>query len=220
MSGPQPILADAESLSSACRALAATEPVFAGLIERNGVPPLWRREASYATIVRLILEQQVSLASATAAYTRLARRVGDVTPGAILSSTDAELRADGFSRQKAGYVRDIASAVVDGSFDLPSAADDRDGAVAALLGLRGIGPWTASCYALFAMGDPDVWPRGDRALHVSMGRAFDLGGIPTTAEAETRADSWSPYRSAGARMLWYDYLGGDAYTMPEGAGFL
>ena len=220
MSGPIPQLSDVEKLSSACSALAVAEPVFARLIERNGVPPLWRREASYATIVRLILEQQVSLASATAAYARLARRVGDVTPEAILSSTDAELRADGFSRQKAGYVRDIATAVVDGSFDPVAVASDRDDAVAALLALRGVGPWTASCYALFVMGEPDVWPTGDRALHVSVGRVFELARVPSAAEAGTLAQAWSPYRSAGARMLWHDYLGGAAYTVSEDAGFL
>jgi DNA-3-methyladenine glycosylase II len=220
MSGPQPQPSDAEALSSACSALAATEPIFARLIERNGVPPLWRREPSYATVVRLILEQQVSLASATAAYARLARRVGDVTPEAILSSTDAELRADGFSRQKAGYVRDIATAVVDGSFDPAAVASDRDEAVTALLALRGVGPWTASCYALFAMGEQDVWPTGDRALHVAVARVFELASVPTTGEAEALARAWSPYRSAAARMLWHDYLGGAAYTVSEDAGFL
>ena len=194
--------------------------MFAGLIGRNGVPPLWRREASYATIVRLILEQQVSLASAMAAYARLVRRVGDVTPEAILSSTDAQLRADGFSRQKAGYVRDIARAVVDGSFDPVAVAGDRVGAMSALLALRGVGPWTASCYALFVIGEPDVWPTGDRALHVAVGRAFELASVPTTEEAEAMAMVWSPYRSAAARMLWHDYLGGAAYTVPEDAGFL
>ena len=220
MSGPRTRLCDAETLSSACSDLAATEPVFARLIERNGVPPLWRREASYATIVRLILEQQVSLASATAAYARLAQRVGDVTPEAILSSTDAELRADGFSRQKAGYVRDIATAVVDGSFDPAAVASDRDEAVTALLALRGVGPWTASCYALFAMGEQDVWPTGDRALHVAVARVFELASVPTTGEAEALARAWSPYRSAAARMLWHDYLGGAAYTVSEDAGVL
>jgi DNA-3-methyladenine glycosylase II len=218
--GPGRRLSDTDALSSACSALASAEPVFARLIERNGMPPLWRREASYATIVRLILEQQVSLASATAAYARLAGRVGVVTPKAILASSDGQLRADGFSRQKARYVRDIATAVIDGSFDPAAVADDRDDAMAALLELRGIGPWTASCYALFVMGEPDVWPTGDRALHVAMGDVFGLAGVPTTGEAEVMAEAWSPHRSTAARLLWHDYLGGAAYTAAEDAGFL
>ena len=208
MSDSEPHLPAADALASACRALAAAEPVFAHLIDRNGVPPLWRREASYATIVRLVLEQQVSLASATAAYARLIRRVGDVTPEAILSSTDAQLRADGFSRQKAGYVRDIARAVVDGSFDPVAVAGDRVGAMSALLALRGVGPWTAACYLLFALRRPDIWPPGDRALEVSIDRVYRRPGDASSRPADEMALAWRPVRAVAARLLWHEYLGG------------
>lgn len=201
-------------------ALAERGEPFATLLRRNGPPPLWRRRADYATLVRLVLEQQVSLASATAAYVRLETRVGDVTPRVVLTSTADQLRADGFSRQKDRYVRGVAQAIEAGGFTPPQPGDDEDAAWDALVGLTGIGPWTAACYLLFAMGAPDRWPRGDRALHVSMARVLDLGEVPGSDEAETTARSWSPYRSTAARMLWHDYLGGRDHVPSPSSGFL
>ena len=124
------------------------------------------------------------------------------------------------SRQKAGYVRGIGERIRDGSFRLPSVADDPVEARERLMTLSGIGPWTASCYLLFVLGEPDVWPDGDRALQVAIAAVLDLAHPPTTREAVAIASSWSPHRSTAARMLWHDYLGGRDYMIDPAAGFL
>jgi DNA-3-methyladenine glycosylase II len=159
-------------------------------------------------MVRLILEQQVSLASADAAFQKLERTIGIVEPDAFVELDDAELRAIGFSRQKTGYVRGVAIGLTDGSIDLGAIGGLSDAAAMdRLLDIRGIGPWTAGCYLLFAHRRPDVWPPGDRALQVSMGRVFDLPEVPDVEESNLRAVEWRPLRSIAARMLWYEYLG-------------
>ena len=210
---------DAAALAAAVDHLASSDPLFAGLRRRNGVPPLWRRRPDYTTLVRLILEQQVSLASANAAYRRLESRVGEVTPRSVLASSDAELRADGFSRQKAGYVRGIAEAIELGSFN-PEQLVDAPDAESQLLALKGVGPWTVACFRIFALGEPDAWPTGDRAVYVSMARAMDLDQVPHRDDADAMADAWAPHRATAARMLWHDYLGGTEYVMSADAGFL
>lgn len=220
-SSADPMMGSADCMwgSEAIR-LAAGHDLFAVLLDRNGPPPDWRRPNRFDTFVRLILEQQVSLASANAAFTRLMDRVGDVTPSSILSSSDDELKSDGFSRQKIGYVRGIAMALDDGSLDLenlvrrPSMAPER------LLELRGIGPWTVACYSLFVLGDPDVWPTGDRALYVSLSRNLGRSSTVEAKEGDAIAARWAPHRSTAARMLWHDYLGGTGYVPDERAGFL
>ena len=203
---------DLSTLETGCTALAGRSDALATLFERNGTPPLWRREPGFPTLVKLILEQQVSLASGAAAYRRLEARLGNVTPEAFLTLDDDELRAAAFSRQKARYVRGLARALVNDELDLGAleTMDDVE-ANAALSQLVGIGPWTASNYLLFALGRPDVWPTGDRALVVSMGRAFDLDDAPSYPDADTMADDWRPWRAVAARLLWHDYLGGSAY---------
>ncbi|MGI9667042.1 MAG: DNA-3-methyladenine glycosylase family protein [Acidimicrobiia bacterium] len=182
------------------------------------MPPLWVRQPSFDTLVRLILEQQVSLASANAAFRKLETRTGEVTPEAVLASTDAELRADGFSRQKAGYVRGVGELILSGDFD-PEALASIPEPGAALLAVRGIGPWTAACFQLFSLGSTDIWPTGDRALYVSMGRNLYEGVVPSKDDADNLAAEWSPHRSTAARMLWHDYLGGRSYVPSPDAGF-
>jgi DNA-3-methyladenine glycosylase II len=195
-------------LSAGVAALAAMDPILAILAEGNGVPPLWSRDPGFPTMIRLILEQQVSLASAEAAFQKLEREIGSIEPESFIGLDDRQLRAIGFSRQKTGYVRGVANGLLDGSIDLGTidALEDAD-AMDRLVDIRGIGPWTAACYLLFAHGRPDVWPPGDRALQVSMGRVFDLPDVPDVDESNIRADGWRPLRSIAARMLWHDYLG-------------
>jgi DNA-3-methyladenine glycosylase II len=195
-------------LSAGVTTLAEMDPVLAVLAERNGVPPLWPREPGFPTMVRLILEQQVSLASANSAYGKLERAIDRVEPEAFVGLGDSELRTIGFSRQKADYTRGLAAGLMDGSVDL-NAVDglaDED-ATDRLLDIRGIGPWTAACYLLFALRRPDVWPSGDRALQVSMGRVYDLPDVPDVETSNERAGAWRPLRSIAARMLWHEYLG-------------
>lgn len=208
---------DSHSLAAGCRALAQREPALASLFSRNGTPPLWRRDPGFPTLVRLVLEQQVSLASAAAAHRRLEARLGKVTPDGFLVLGDTELLEIGFSRQKARYVRLLAEALVSGEFDLDLADRlDDTAAMAHLQQLVGVGPWTAGNYLLFALGRADIWPSGDRALVVSLGRALGRDTPPTYEEADEMAEEWRPWRAVAARLLWHDYLGGPAY---DPAGF-
>jgi DNA-3-methyladenine glycosylase II len=199
--------------------LASSDPVFARLLDVNGVPPQWRRPASFGTLVRLVLEQQVSLASAQAAYLRLCGSIGEPHPESFLTLGDADLKAIGFSRQKTRYTRGIAVRLIDGSLDLKRVAESSDDGRAELLSVTGIGPWTTACYFLFVVGDADMWPSGDRALYVSMARNLALETVPDAATADSIATRWAPYRSTAARMLWHDYLGGRDYVQDRDAGF-
>jgi DNA-3-methyladenine glycosylase II len=189
--------------------LAATDLVLGGLAARNGVPPLWARAPGFTTMVRLILEQQVSLASADAAFRKLEATIGDVEPTAVLALDDAQLKTIGFSRQKAGYARGLAAGLVDGSIDIDDLGAVPDEVAGERLeSIRGVGPWTASCYLLFALRRPDAWPPGDRALQVSMSRVYDLTDVPDARAADARAIAWRPHRAIAARLLWHEYLGG------------
>ena len=176
-------------------------------VERYGPPPLWSRDPSYATLVHLILEQQVSLASAQAAFDRLRAALdGSVEPEPLLRLTDEELRAIGFSRQKAGYARTLANAMLDG-FDLGALASMPDDEVRkALFAMPGIGPWTADIYLTMCLLRPDVWPHGDQALATAARELLELPEQPTFDELEIRARSWRPHRATAARILWHHYL--------------
>ena len=195
------------SLLDAVQELAKADPALASSVERFGPPPLWAREPSFATLVHLILEQQVSLASARAAFDRLdAALDGDIGPKGLLALSDAELRTIGFSRQKAGYARHLAVALADG-FDLDGLARLPDDEVrAGLLRLRGIGRWTADIYLIMCLRRPDVWPHGDQALATAARELFGLATQPSFDDLELRARSWQPHRATAARILWHGYL--------------
>jgi len=198
---------DQRSFATALAELCGTDRDLAAIVERHGVPEFWAREPGFPTLVLLILEQQVSLASARAAYDRLVLRLGDLTPRGVLDSTDEELRADGFSRQKNGYVRALAAAIEEGSLDLDAVAglDDVD-VRTTLVALPGIGPWTAEVYLLSALRRPDTWPTGDIALQEGARRARALDVRPTPEELETIGEAWRPHRATAARLLWHLYL--------------
>jgi len=210
------VAADIDNLSGLC----AKNVLFAELLARNGPPPAWRRPATFGTLIRFILEQQVSLASARAAFDKLEAAIGMPNPVTFLELDDAELRAIGFSRQKAGYVRGIAERILAGELDLERIVDEGDAGSAELLAVRGIGPWTVACFELFVAGRPDVWPTGDRALYVSLSRNLGHEHVLAKEECDGIAARWSPYRSTAALMLWHDYLGGRSYVLEAGAGFL
>ena len=195
------------TLLSAVEGLTNADPALAASVERFGPPPLWAREPTYATLVHLILEQQVSLASARAAFDRLEVVLASgVEPRAFLELSDAELRAIGFSRQKAGYARDLAAALADG-FDLQGLADLPDEDVrSSLMRLRGIGRWTADIYLIMCLRRPDVWPHGDQALATAALELLELPTRPTFDALELLARSWRPHRATAARILWHHYL--------------
>lgn len=174
--------------------------------EKYGPPPLWDRPQGFQTLLQIILEQQVSLASAKACYDKLYRRIGDAAPEGLLRSTDAELRSDGFSRQKAAYARHLANAVIEKRINFEGLARMSDAEVKnELIKLKGVGEWTSDIYLLMAMLRQDVMPKGDVALHTAWQQ---LSGEPRPASEAflVIADRWKPYRSVAARMLWHFYL--------------
>jgi DNA-3-methyladenine glycosylase II len=189
------------------RELGARDEVLAAIVDRHGVPEFWSRPGGFATLLLLILEQQVSLASARAAFNRVDARVGGVTPETLLTLSDAELREDGFSRQKTRYARVLAGAIVSGELDL-EAVERLDDATAraALVALPGIGPWTADVYLLSALRRPDTWPVGDLALQEAARGVLALDVRPSPAELETIGERWRPHRATAARLLWHHYL--------------
>ena len=197
----------ARSLRTAAVELGASAPALGASLDRYGPPPLWAREPSYATLIHLILEQQVSLASAQAAFDKLSAALGTVEPASLLTLTDEQLRTIGFSRQKAGYARELAEALEDG-FDLATLERLPDDDVrAALTFHKGIGRWTADIYLTMCLLRPDVWPQGDLALTTSTRELFELDHRPNNSELAEMSERWHPYRAVAARILWHDYLG-------------
>ena len=201
---------DADRLAAGVRALASVDSDLAGIVERHGPPPLWAREPGFETLVRIILEQQVSLASAEAARLRLVAAAGAIEPAAISAAGEEALRAAGLTRQKARYLVGLADDVVAGRVDLAALeSTDDDDARRRLTGILGIGRWTADIYLLMALGRPDVWPTGDLALAGSMRRAKRLAALPSGPEQLAIAEAWRPWRAVGARLLWHAYLAGE-----------
>lgn len=187
--------------------LAARDQALGAIVDRHGLPKFWARAPGFPTLLLLILEQQVSLASAKAAFDRLAARLTTVTPEGLLSLGDDELRADGFSRQKTRYARGLAGALVGGELDLDALrALDDDAARCVLVALPGIGPWTADVYLLSALRRPDVWPCGDLALQESVRRVCALDRRPAPDELLSIGERWRPQRASAARLLWHLYL--------------
>lgn len=210
---------DETTFAAAATELASRDPALAAIVERHGVPEFWARDPGLPTLVLLILEQQVSLASARAAYDRLVGRLGGLTTAGILASTDAELRADGFSRQKTRYVRALAAAIEDGALDLDGIASlDDDDVRRALVALPGIGPWTAEVYLLSALRRPDTWPVGDIALQEAARRALRLDERPTQEALEAIGEAWRPHRASAARLLWHLYLSEPRQRQSAGRG--
>jgi len=205
LTAPEPLTP--ASLDEAARKLAAADPDLEAVLERLGPPPLWDREPGFPTLVKIILEQQVSLASAKAAFGKLVDVVSPLEPGAFLTLDDTTLKAVGFSGQKGRYCRNLASAILEGALDLEGLAALPDERVRdELTRITGIGPWTADIYLLMALGRPDIWPAGDLAL---VAAARDLKGLesnPTPAEFHALGEPWRPWRSVAARLLWNHYL--------------
>jgi DNA-3-methyladenine glycosylase II len=203
---PSPTLTG-ERLYAATLELAAIDPDLAGVVERYGAPPLWARPAGFATLLRIILEQQVSLASASAAFDRLSKTVDRLTPERFLGLSDSELLAIGFSRQKTRYCRLLAVGLSHATIDLDRLAGLPDEEVhAELVALTGVGPWTASIYMMEALLRPDVWPASDIALATSVMQVKGLSRRPSPNELGSIAEAWRPWRSVAARLFWHDYL--------------
>jgi DNA-3-methyladenine glycosylase II len=214
--GPVPIAAlrpmvtrlDEATFYEAVDLLASEDPALAAVIDLHGVPRFWSRPAGFATLVWLVMEQQVSLESGAAMYRRLHGLLGAITPETVAGSTESALRGIGVTRQKTAYLLDLGRSVESGELDLDTLAtmpltDARD----LLLGVKGIGPWTADVYLLSALRFPDVFPLGDRALQVGAGEILGMTSAPDGEELELLSLPWRPIRAAAARIIWHSYLG-------------
>ena len=195
-----------KSIQSAVEALASREPAFAGVVERHGVPEPRSSDRGAQTLLRTIVGQQVSVAAARSMWAKLEAAFGappDLTK--LLNATDEEMRAAGMSRQKAGYIRSLAGLVLSGELELDDLPDDDEEAIALLTKIKGIGRWSAEIYLLFAEGRADVFPAGDLAVMVELGRLMGLEDKPSEKQLRELAESWRPYRGAAAVLAWHSY---------------
>ena len=193
--------------------LAGRDKDLARLLQADGVPPLWARKPSFSTLIHIILEQQVSLSSALVMYHRLEHNLDPFTPEQFVKAGSPYLRSLGVTRQKSAYCINVATAILDGQLNLKifSRMDDL-AVVSALTKIKGIGPWTAQIYLLMAMRRPDVWPPGDIALMNTLRKIKKLQTHPSPAALSAITETWRPFRSVAARMLWHHYLSEKAQT--------
>ncbi|MEJ7925367.1 DNA-3-methyladenine glycosylase 2 family protein [Sphingobium sp. AN641] len=196
----------AEQLRASLDALAVIEPGFAAALSRAGYPEPRMREPGYETLLRTIVGQQVSVAAAAAVWRRLEAELGEgCAPQALLARDYDALRACGLSRQKQGYARSLAELVLSGELDLHALPADDEEAIAQLIRIKGVGRWSAEIYLLFAEGRPDVWPAGDLAVQIEIGRILGLSERPGEKATRALAEPWRPHRGAAAIMAWHHY---------------
>ncbi len=198
---------DRSGLAWATRALCQRDPRLAEVVRRFGAPPLWGRQPGFRTLVRIILEQQVSLAAARTMYLRLASATGALTPESLARLGVDGMRGLGFTRQKSAYCHELALRLVAGDLDLGAVAraDDESGR-RRLLEVRGLGPWSVDIYFLMALRRPDIWPHGDLALAESARRLGLTRGRAEPERLNRIAEQWAPWRAVAARILWHFYL--------------
>lgn len=189
------------------RDLAKNDGAFARVFAQYGYPPLWDRPASFDSLVLMVLEQQVSLASARATFDKLNQSVSKLTPRTFSKLTADDLKSIGFSHQKASYCRGIAESMISGELDLNAIAAMNDlDAQNRLMEIRGVGQWTSCIYLIMVLLRQDIWPNGDRALAVGAKEVLELAEVPSYADLEKLANQWRPYRSVAARLIWHHYL--------------
>ncbi len=194
------------TLDQSLDALAALEPAFAAVIARHGRPEPRSSPPGAATLLRTIVGQQVSVAAARSMWAKLEVAHGSPPDlAAIFAASDEQLRAAGLSRQKAGYARSLAGLILSGELDLDSLPPDDEEAIARLTLIKGIGRWSAEIYLLFAEGRSDVWPAGDLAVQISIGRLLGLDERPSEKHLRALGEAWRPHRGAAAVLAWHSY---------------
>ena len=195
------------SLNASLDALAAVEPGFARVLETHGRPEPRLSEPGVETLLRTIVGQQVSVAAARSMWAKLDRALRRAARSRAPCSrpSDEELRAAGLSRQKAGYARSLAGLVLSGELDLADLPADDEEAIALLTKIKGIGRWSAEIYLLFAEGRGDVWPAGDLAVQIEVGRLLGLDERPSEKQLRALAEAWRPHRGAAAVLAWHSY---------------
>lgn len=203
------MIATEADLDHGIMALSALEPRFAALAVELGRPPLRRVPTALLSLFNLILDQQVSLASAAAIRRRFAEAFPAASAAAIAAATDEVLAGCGLSRPKAKAVRAVARAVLDGALTLDQHPRLTEDAIRAeMLAVHGIGPWTAEMWLLAALGRPDAWPSGDLALQVAAMHLLGRPARPDALELDRLAEPWRPWRAVAARLLWSHYARG------------
>ncbi len=194
----------AEDLRHSLDALAGREPRIAAALAAVGYPEPRISEPGYQTLLRAIVGQQVSVASAASLWAKLTAAVGDPPdPAALLAASDETLRSAGLSRQKASYARSLAEEVISGRLDFSALPEDDEAAIEELVRVKGIGRWTAEVYLLFAEGRTDIWPAGDLAVQIETGRIMGLDDKPTEKRVRELAEAWRPHRGAFAIFTWH-----------------
>jgi DNA-3-methyladenine glycosylase II len=186
--------------------LAGREPAFARVVEQHGVPEPRKSEPGAHTLLRTIVGQQVSVAAARSMWSKLEAAFGSPPDlHLLLAASDQEMRAAGMSRQKSGYIRSLAELVTSGDLNLENLPEDDEEAIAHLTKIKGIGRWSAEIYLLFAEGRADVFPAGDLAVMIEIGRLMGLEQKPSEKQLRELAEPWRPYRGAAAVLAWHSY---------------
>lgn len=198
---------DASDLTAALETLAARDPRLARALRDVGAPEPRVREAGFPSLLRIIVDQQVSTAAGAAIWAKVTDAFGPAPdPAAVAAASDEALTLCGLSRPKRRYAAALAQAVASGAVDVDALTDASDDDVRrALLPLPGIGPWTVDIYLMFALGRPDVWPVGDLALQAACAGLFELPKRPDAATMEVLGEGWRPHRSAVSLLLWRWY---------------
>ena len=195
-----------ESINAAVDELARREKAFAQVLEKHGRPEPRVSEPGATTLLRTIVGQQVSVAAARSMWAKLEAAYGSPPDlSEILNADDDELRLAGLSRQKAGYARSLAALVLSGELDLAQLPADDEEAIALLTRIKGIGRWSAEIYLLFAEGRTDVWPAGDLAVQIEIGRLLGMDEKPSEKLLRELAEAWRPHRGAVAVLAWHSY---------------
>ena len=190
-----------------CNLLARVEPGFKAILDLYGYPPLWSRPPAFATLIHIILEHQVSLASAKAAFDKLKNKIGIITPARLLRLSDSEMRSCYFSRQKMGYARDLAKAILSKKLVLKKLNSLSDEAIRVeLKKVKGIGDWTVDVYLLFALQRADIFPLGDLAMIKALKEIKALPKDMSRMEILKMSQSWKPNRSIATMLLWHHYI--------------
>lgn len=198
---------NAAVLPALCDRLAKKDPVLRAVIREYGYPPCWSRKANFKTLIHIILEQQVSLASAKAALLKLEEKIGTVTPAKLLQLTDAELKACYFSRQKIVYARHLARALLDKKISSTSLASMHNDEIrTTLTAIKGIGNWTVDVYLMMVLHRTDLFPTGDIALMNSVKHLKQLPPHTSKEEILALAEAWKPYRTVAAFICWHAYI--------------
>ena len=194
----------ADRLKASLDAIGEIEPAFVAAIARIGYPEPRIRDRGYETMLRAIVGQQVSIKAAASILARVDAATGGIAdPANVVATSNETLRAAGLSRQKISYVKSLADEVLSGRLDFHALPDDDEEAIAAMTHVKGIGRWSAEVYLLFAEGRGDIFPAGDLAVQVEVGRILGLDERPTEKRVRELAEPWRPHRGAAAIFAWH-----------------